>query len=61
MYLSHLSYSDDASAELFKEAGVQLRRYDPNRKFVLPAENEGLTAVKSEPHDDRDTISQGQI
>ncbi|PPQ77643.1 LOW QUALITY PROTEIN: hypothetical protein CVT26_005409 [Gymnopilus dilepis] len=44
------SSSDDASAALFKEAGVQLRRYDPNSKFrLLSAEDEGLVSFISEP------------
>lgn len=51
------SCSDDASAALFKEAGVQLRRYDPNSKFrILPADDEGLTSVTSEPYSDLNTI-----
>ena len=28
--------SDDASAALFKESGVELRRYNPNHKHYLP-------------------------
>ncbi|KJA28671.1 hypothetical protein HYPSUDRAFT_128908 [Hypholoma sublateritium FD-334 SS-4] len=54
----NLTYKvDDASAALFKEAGVQLRRYDPNSKFrVLPADDEGLTSVTSEPYSDLNTI-----
>ncbi|KAF8973514.1 cytidine deaminase-like protein [Flammula alnicola] len=55
----NLTYKvDDASASLFKEAGVQLRRYDPNSRFrLLPAEDEGLVSVTSEVEFDRDTIT----
>ncbi|KAF8167618.1 cytidine deaminase-like protein [Crassisporium funariophilum] len=55
----NLAYKvDDASALLFKEAGVQLRRYDPNSRFhLLLAEDEGLASVKSEPEPDHDTIT----
>ncbi|KAH9486498.1 Deoxycytidylate deaminase [Psilocybe cubensis] len=54
----NLTYKvDDASAALFKEAGVQLRRYDPNTRFRLPpAEDEGLISLTSEPESDHDTI-----
>ncbi|KAF5311839.1 hypothetical protein D9619_002849 [Psilocybe cf. subviscida] len=40
----NLTYKvDDASAALFREAGVVLRRYDPNTRFRLtPTEDDGL-------------------
>ncbi|KAF9486309.1 hypothetical protein BDN70DRAFT_794147 [Pholiota conissans] len=43
----NLAYKvDDASASLFKEAGVELRRYDPNTKFhLLPAEDESVAST----------------
>ncbi|KAF8913132.1 cytidine deaminase-like protein [Gymnopilus junonius] len=52
----NLTYKvDDASAALFKAAGVQLRRYDPNSKFRLPsAEDEGLASFESKPDSDHD-------
>ncbi|KAF9567016.1 hypothetical protein CPC08DRAFT_627537 [Agrocybe pediades] len=56
----NLTYKvDDDSASLFKEAGVQLRRYDPNSRFRLPpAEDEGLATLTSGPEKnyDHDTI-----
>jgi dCMP deaminase len=34
---------DDASARLFEEAGVELRRFDPNRRFNLRPEDGRFT------------------
>ncbi|TFK36977.1 cytidine deaminase-like protein [Crucibulum laeve] len=42
----NLTYKvDDASAALFKQAGVQLRRYDPNNKFRLPPVDDQVEAL----------------
>ncbi|KDR85469.1 hypothetical protein GALMADRAFT_234357 [Galerina marginata CBS 339.88] len=55
----NLTYKvDDASASLFHQAGVQLRRYDPKLLFRPPsAEDEGSITLASEVgFSDRDTI-----
>jgi len=47
----NLTYKvDDASAMLFKRAGVQLRRYDPKFPVPLPLQDENnIPPVKSGP------------
>jgi dCMP deaminase len=46
----NLTYKvDSVSALLFEEAGVQLRRYDPNKRFrvPLPLQDKKISPIKS--------------
>ncbi|KAF8807844.1 hypothetical protein BYT27DRAFT_7100059 [Phlegmacium glaucopus] len=56
----NLTYKvDDASATLFKQAGVQLRRFDPNTRFrvPLPLQDEKNSQVKSGPEINRQNVT----
>jgi len=50
---------DDASASLFKEAGVELRRFNPISRFRLSQAEDEVSApsVISETKSDSDTIN----